>query len=293
MAYLMYIGALVIFGTNGILAAHMSLDGSQIVLVRTLIGGALLTAFVCVRGGFDRASIKKERIPILFGGIALGLNWTMLFIAYQQLNVSLSTLIYYTGPILVLLFSPLVLKESLSSRTVVSALIVGAGLLCISGSIVVTGMNPAGLLFAVLSALFYATLIVANKRIVQTSGLQTAAIELDIAFIVVLLYVLLTSGLPTIDAQELPYILIIGFINTGVAYVLYFFGMQKLSGQSVALLSYTEPVAALVLSALLLHEVMTPVQTVGSVLIIGGAIFGEMRRRKRAVVVLSGIERVE
>jgi len=68
-------------------------------------------------------------------------------------------------------------------------------------------------------------------------------------------------------------------VNTALAYLLYFSGLQKLSGTSVALLSYVDPVSALLLSAVLLHESMTPLQLFGAVLILGGAILGELRRR--------------
>lgn len=278
LAYVFYIAALLIFGTNGILATHISLEGSQIVLMRTLIGGVLLTALVTFGVGFDREKIKMERVPIIFGGAALGLNWVMLFSAYKLLNVSISTLIYYAGPILVLLSSPILLKEKLTKTKVISAFVVGIGLICISGSVVLKKMNSMGLLFAILSAIFYAMLIVFNKQITRTSGLQTAAIELDIAFVVVLIYVLITVGLPKISISEVPYIATIGFINTGLAYLFYFFSMQKLSGQSIALLSYVDPVSALFFSRVFLSETMTPVQVVGSVLIIGGAIFGEIKK---------------
>lgn len=280
-AYIFYILALLIFGTNGILAAHISLAGSQIVLLRTLIGGILLTSIVLIQGGFNRDNLKKEKGFIIFGGAALGLNWVMLFSAYKLLNVSLSTLIYYVGPMLVLLFSPVLLNEELTVRKFVSVVIVGIGLICISGSIVLSGMNSTGLLFAVLSALFYAALIVFNKRITQTSGLQTAALELDIAFVVVLIYVMFTAGVPQINRSDLPYIGMIGFINTGLAYMLYFSGLRQLSGQSVALLSYIDPVSALIFSTIFLHEVMTPVQFIGSVLIIGGAMVGELMGNSR------------
>ncbi len=280
MAYIFYILSLLIFGTNGIFVAQISLESSQIVFLRTLIGGVLLTSFVLLRGGFDRGNIREEKIPLLLGGIALGLNWATLFAAYRLLNVSLSTLIYYVGPILVLLFSPVLLKEKLTGKKLASILIVGIGLLCISGSILSKGMNLIGLLFAILSALLYAALIVFNKQITRTSGLQTAAIELDVAFAVLLIYVFLTTGFPQISRSDLPYIAIIGFINTGLAYLLYFSGLQKLSGQSVALLSYVDPVSALLFSAIFLHEAMTTVQIIGSVLMIGGAILGEIGKQK-------------
>ena len=281
LSYGMYILSLLIFGTNGFYVAHISLASNQIVLMRTLIGGALLTLLVLFRGGFDKKSILEEKWFLLLGGIALGLNWVTLFEAYRTLNVSLATLIYYVGPILVLLFSPILFREKLTGRKTVSIVIVAVGLVCISGSIVLTGMNSFGLLIAIVSALLYSAVIIFNKQIVLTSGMQTAAIELDVAFVVVLAYTGLTSGLPHIVGSDLPYIIVIGFINTGLAYFLYFSGMQKLSGQSVALISYLDPVSALLFSALLLHESLTMVQLVGAVFIIGGAMFGEIKKQRK------------
>ena len=277
--YGIYILAMLIFGTNGYLVAHLSLQGSQIVLVRTLVGGLLLTAIVLLRGGFDREAVRVEWRDLLFGGVALGLNWVALFTAYRLLNVSLATLIYYAGPMLVLLFSPLLFRESLTPQKIAAVVIVAAGLFCITGSITSAGMSLTGLLAAVLSALFYASLIIFNKRIVKTGGMQTAALELDVAFVVVLIYVLLTAGIPHPLKADIPYLLVLGLVNTGIAYMLYFTGLQKLPGQSVALISYVDPVSALVFSALLLHETMTPLQVLGAVLIIGGALLGELRRR--------------
>ena len=120
LSYGMYILSMLIFGTNGILVHHISLASSQIILMRTLIGGLLLTLIVLLRGGFDRAGIRADLLPLLLGGSVLGLNWVALFEAYRQLNVSLATLIYYVGPILVLLFSPVLFREKLNSRKITS-----------------------------------------------------------------------------------------------------------------------------------------------------------------------------
>ena len=282
LSYGMFILAMLIFGTNGLLVSRISVQSSQIVLLRTLIGGALLTAIVLLRGGFERSAVRADLPMLLLGGTALGLNWVALFGAYRLLNVSLATLIYYIGPILVLLFSPLLFREKLTPMKIAAVVIVAVGLVCISGSVLSGGMSTAGLLTAVASALFYSALIVFNKRITHTEGMQTAAIELDIAFAVVLIYCLLTVGLPHPPVSDLPFIAVIGAVNTGLAYLLYFSGLQKLSGQSVALISYVDPVSALVFSALFLHESMTPVQLVGAVLIIGGAMLGELKKRSAA-----------
>ena len=277
--YAAYILSLLLFGTNGLYVAHISLASSHIVLFRTLIGGFMLTLLVLLRGGFALGDVRAELVPLLFGGIALGLNWVALFGAYRLLNVSLATLIYYVGPMLVILFSPLLFREKLTGIKLAAVVLVAFGLLLISGSIAAGGLSIPGLLTAAASALFYAALIVFNKRIRRTSGLQTAAVELDVAFVVVLLYVLFTSGLPHPTRAELPWLLLIGLVNTGLAYLLYFSGLQRLPAQSVALISYIDPVSALFFSALFLHESMSPLQLVGAVLIIGGAALGELPGR--------------
>lgn len=176
-----------------------------------------------------------------------------------------------------LLCSPILFHEKLNQRKILSCVVVAIGLLSISQSIVANGMHALGLLIAGMSALSYAALIVVNKNIIYTGGMQTASIELDVAAIVTCVYVFWTSSIPSIMGNDIPYLVTIGIVNTGLAYFLYFSSLQKLSGQSVALLSYLDPVSALCFSALLLNAVMTPLQLCGAALIIGGAILGEWR----------------
>ena len=275
----MYVASLLIFGTNGLLVSRISLPSSQIVLMRTLIGGIMLAAMVTLKGGFDKPAVRQDRLPLLLGGVALGLNWVALFEAYQVLNVSLATLIYYVGPILVLLLSPLLFHEKLTGRKALSAAVVAVGLVLISGSIVVAGASIRGLLVAMASAFLYASVIIANKKVARTNGLQTAAVEVAAAFVVVSVYTICTAGVPKIPAGEWPFVATIGLVNTGLAYLLYFSGLQKISGQSAALISYLDPVSALIFSAVFLHEAMTPVQLLGAVLMIGGAMLGELKRK--------------
>ena len=277
--YGVYILSMLIFGTNGYFAAHIGLTGSQVVLLRTLIGGTMLTLLVLAQGGFDREAVRSEWKWLILGGAALGANWVALFEAYRLLNVSLATLIYYVGPMLVLLLSPMLFREQLTGRKIAAICLVAVGLICISGSIAFGGLSAAGLVTAIVSALFYSSLIIFNKRIVRTSGMQTAAIELDVAFVVVLIYVLLTVGLPHPEKSALPYVLVSGLVSAGRACLRCCSGLQKLPGQSVALISYVDPVSALLFSAVLLGETMTPVQLLGAVLIIGGAMFGELKKK--------------
>lgn len=280
--YLMFIASMVIFGTNGLLVANISLGSAEIVLMRTFFGFLFLLVIVLVTRSFSFSELKADIVPASIGGTALGLNWVALFIAYRAAGVSLSTLTYYCGPILVLALSPLLFKEKLTWTKLCAVAAVAVGMILITGNIEPGSELFRGILCAGIAAVLYAVLIVSGKRVNHLSGLNCATYELFIAFIVVLLYLVVTGAeLPVIPARgDIVYVLIIGFVNTGLAYYLYFSSLQKLPGQTVALVCYADPLTALFVSALFLNEELLPLQILGAVLILGGAMLGEIKRKK-------------
>ena len=275
-----FIAAMLIFGTNGLLAQQISLGGAEIVLLRTLLGSLFLVGLGLVRRDFRLCQLRADLVPATLGGAVLGLNWVFLFIAYQTAGVSLSTLVYYCGPILVLALSPLLFREALTWNKLAAIAAVALGMFFISGEIDPGSHVATGLLWAGGAAVFYALVIIVNKQVRHLSGIHCAMYELIVSFFVVLAFLAATGAqLPVIPAwDELPWVLTLGLVNTGLAYYLYFSAMQRLPGQTVALLCYIEPLTALLLSALLLHEQLLPVQIAGAALILGGACLGELRR---------------
>lgn len=277
--YIYFVLSMIIFGTNGLLVANISLSSAEIVLMRTLFGSVFLIIIVAVTRSFSFADLKKDLIPASIGGVALGLNWVLLFSAYREAGVSISTLVYYCGPILVLAFSPLLFRERLTVWKIAALLAVAVGMVLTTGSIESGSQTVRGIFFGAGAALLYAVLIVCGKRINSLSGLNCAMYELIIAFFVVLIYcVAQGSKLPVLPAKnELIRVITIGIVNTGIAYFLYFSGLQKLPGQSAALICYIDPLTALLVSALFLNERLSAVQIVGAVLILGGAMLGELK----------------
>ena len=78
-----FMAALVIFGTNGLLADKMSMSSAEIVLMRTSLGFIFLLAVVLAKRCFSFAELRADLIPATVGGAALGLNWVLLFGAYR------------------------------------------------------------------------------------------------------------------------------------------------------------------------------------------------------------------
>ena len=281
--YLMFIASMIIFGTNGLLVANISLGSAEIVLMRTLLGFISLLIIVLATKSFSFADLKADLIPASIGGAALGLNWVALFIAYRAAGVSLSTLTYYCGPIIVLALSPFIFKEKLSWQGIAALCAVAVGMILMTGKIDGGTEVSRGIVIGFIAAMLYAILIICGKRVDRMSGLNCAFYELLIAFVVVLLYLVITGvKLPVIPARsDIVYVITIGLVNTGLAYFLYFSAMQKLPAQSVALICYIDPLTALIVSAAFLNETMLPAQIVGAVLILGGAMLGEMRKKEQ------------
>ena len=273
---------MVIFGTNGLIVANISLGSAEIVLMRTFLGSLFLLAVVLVKRSFSFADLKADLVPATMGGAALGLNWVLLFSAYRSAGVGLSTLTYYCGPIIVLALSPVLFREKLTWNKLLAIAAVAVGMFCITGDIEPGSDVQTGILFGGGAALLYASLIVANKRVKRLSGLNCAMYELIVAFFVVLIYLVASNvKLPVIPAAEdIVWVLVIGLVNTGLAYYLYFSSLQKLPGQTVALVCYIDPLTALLVSGAFLGEKLLGVQIAGAVLILGGACLGELKFKK-------------
>ena len=279
--YVMYIVSLLIFGSNGVFASHIDMTSAEIVCMRTLIGSlALILVLLISRTKLDWAVMKREAFKLIAAGICLGVNWALLFEAYKLMSVSIATLTYYLAPIIVLILSPLLLREKQSARAYIGmgAAVVGLVLAVGLGD---TSVTATGLIVGLGSAVFYAGLIIFNMKIDGVTGLPLTTIEMVIAACVMLPYVLLTGGYVGFppDMEGTLYLIFLCLVNTGLACWLYFSSMNRLPARAVALFGYVDPVSALIFSAVFLGDRMGVLQIVGAVLVFAGAAFGQSKSK--------------
>lgn len=289
-AFLKYLAALLLFGSNGIVASHILLPSHEIVFFRTLIGSAfLLLLFIISKGRLQIPQNKKHFAYLLLSGAAMGACWLVLFEAYKMVGVGISTLIYYCGPIIVMALSPLLFHERLSAAKVLGMAVVLAGMFLINGGSVLTSGLSKGLIYAILSAVFYAVLVISSKKARSITGLANSMYQLTASFFTVAVFTLAKQGLHfgSISENLLP-ILIIGLVNTGVGCYLYFSSIQSLSVGTVSVCGYLEPLSAVVFSVILLGESLTFLQGAGGALIIGGAVFAEGASKRKHQTSVSG-----
>ena len=281
-ALLKHIASLLLFGLNGIVASHIPLSSYQIVFLRTLIGGMLLTGlFLLGKGKFHITSHRKDALFIVLSGVAMGASWMFLYEAYQQIGVSLATLLYYCGPVIVMVLSPLLFREKLTFPKIFGFLIVLAGIFLVNGNTSAGNGNLWGMLCGLLSAVTYFFMVTLNKMSKHIVGLENSVLQLISSCLTVSLFVGVKQGFPAaIPSSAWVWILLLGVVNTGIGCYLYFSSLAKLPAQTVAVCGYLESLSAVVFAALLLGEKMTLPQILGAVCILGGAMLGELFRPK-------------
>ena len=284
-ARMMLVTSMVIFGTIGLFKRFVPVTSGELALYRAVLAAVLLVGVLLVtRQKIPFKAIGKQIPLLLLSGAAMGVNWMLLFEAYDHTSVALGTISYYFAPVIVTLLCPLLFRERLTAKQILCFLISTAGLVIITFAAEqggeVEGRNDlVGILFGLGAAVFYATVILLNKFIKGVEGLHRTLLQFLAAIVTLTPYVALTSGvtLGGMDATGWACLLIVGLVHTGLAYVLYFPSIKELPGQKAAILSYIDPLVAVIVSVLILREPMNAWQWIGGAMILGATLWNEVK----------------
>lgn len=280
-ARIMLITSMVAFGTLGPFVRNIPLASGELALYRAVLAAILIGGYLFITGQKIPFQNIKKTIPLLlFSGIAMGVNWILLFEAYKYTTVSVATLSYYFAPVIVTLVCPILFREKMTAKQVICFVMSTLGLVLITGigDVGKSGTDFIGILFGLGAAVFYATVILLNKFIKNVEGIHRTFLQFLAAILVLLPYVPASSGvnLNTMDAKGWCCLLIVGLVHTGITYCLYFSSLKELPGQKAAILSYIDPLVAVLISVTVLGERMTLWQAVGGILILGFTLWNEI-----------------
>ena len=274
-----------IFGTLAPFVRNISVSSGELALYRAVLAAALIGIFLLVTG--QKLPIKtlgRELYLLLFSGIAMGFNWILLFEAYKYTTVAISTLSYYFAPVIVTVVCPFLFKEKLTKRQILCFVMSTIGLALVIGitNLGRGGNDAIGILFGLGAAVLYATVILLNKFIRGVTGIHRTFLQFIAAIIVLIPYVALTSGvnLSTLNGSGWICLLVVGLIHTGITYCLYFSSLKELPGQETAILSYIDPLVAVVIGVLILGEPLSWQQLAGGLMILGFTLWNELDTSK-------------
>ena len=251
-----YLAAVILFGSNGVIASHIAMSSYDIVFTRTLIGALFLAAiFITSRAEASFWRNRRHFAFLLASGVAMGTSWLFLFEAYTRVGVSVATLAYYCGPVIVIVLAPVVFREQLAIASILGFLAVVVGMLFVNGQALVQGQASYGVIFGVAAAVTYAAMVILNKKAGSITGLENPMWQLIAAFVTVAVFVVAKQGVAIrVPAGSWVPVLVLGLLNTGVGCYLYFSSIGGMRAQSVAILGYLEPLSALLFAALFLGE---------------------------------------
>ena len=276
-----------IFGTIAPLVRNIGVGSGELALYRAMMAAVIVGGFLLfTRQKISISGVKRELLLLLISGAAMGINWIFLFEAYKYTTVSVATLSYYFAPVIVMVICPLFFKEKLTLKQIVCFVMSTVGLVLITGTAGGGSEDMLGILFGLSAAIFYATVMLLNKFIKGIEGLHRTFIQFLAAMIVLLPYVVLTDGftLGNLDGRGWGLLLVVGLVHTGLAYCMYFSAIKELAGHKVAMLSYIDPLIAVIVSVVFLNEKMTFPQIVGGILILGFTLICEFPPFKKKEV---------
>ena len=284
---LLFILSMLIFGSIGIFRKYIPLSSSVIAFSRGFIGVLFLLVLILLKKDkLNKKSIKDKLWLLIISGSFIGLNWVFLFESYKYTSVATATLCYYMAPIFVMIASTFLFKERLSLINVVCILIALIGMVFVSG-VIETGFNDKntliGVIYGLLAALLYASVIIINKFMKPIPSIDKTVMQLLFSVVILIPYILIGQEFRgmIINLEIILLLLIVGVVHTGLAYALYFDSMKGLKTQSIAILSYIDPVVAIILSALILKENMSIFAIIGAVLILGSTFINEMINNRK------------
>ena len=285
---LMNLSAMLIFGTIAIFVRNTELTSKEIAVLRGVIGSLFLLGVMLFSKEKSSFEGIKKNLPILvLSGLGVGANWIFLFEAYKYTTVSIATLSYYCAPIFVTIMAPIILKEKISLIKFLCVCTAMLGMLCIVGTNkndIGEGYNHfLGIVYGLTAAVGYASVILMNKFIKGLKGIETTVTQLIFASILLLPYVMVTSGFDFSKMTGISwgYMIFLGVVHTGFAYALYFSSLKELKGQTIAVLSYIDPITAVLISALFLGEQLSIFQIIGGILILGSTFISEIQGKKK------------
>lgn len=276
---------MIIWGSLGVFTRSIPLSALSLAFLRALI--ALPVLFAALKMKKTAKPRPPLLLPYLISGVLLGFGWLTLFYGFKHTSISSAVILYNMCPVYVMIAAPLLLKEAISKLQIAVIAASFLGLVMIVGHDLLEGYGYLGMALSAVSGMLYATIVLINRGIKVRLDNQTATfVQILTAMVVLLPFVLLDGNVFTVtslDATAIFFTILLGVLHTGVAYTLFFSLSAKMKSVEIVSYSYLEPLFGILFSVIVVGEVLTPLQIVGGLLILGSTFVGERIKSKRLV----------
>ena len=278
---LQLIFTMLLFGTIGTLSRFINMPSSLICLGRAFFGVIMILILLAIhREKPDSEAIRRNKWWLLLSSTLMCCNWICQFEAFKYTTIATSTLCYYMQPVFYIVAGAIVLHEKLTAKKLACVAVAFFGMILVSG-VLQTGLHVSelkGVIFGVAGGFFYAMVVLINKYMKDISPVNTTIVQMILVSVIMMPYSAATGAFSAVSltATGIICLLALGLLHTGIGYIIYFDAVNKLPAQTVGILSYIDPVEAVLLSAFFLREPVTVYTIFGAVMILGAAAVSEL-----------------
>lgn len=271
--------AVMLFGLSAVLGQFVDAPAVVIAGGRVICSSVTLLVVALITKSNLKLKSRKDYGIALFTGVVLAIHWTTFFQSIQSSSVAIGTITFSAFPFFLTFLEPLVFRERLRVRSVVSAflLLVGVGITIPSFSL--ENETTMGIVWGLLSALSYAVLSLSNRYLSKSYESKTICLYEQGTAAVALLPALFFVQVSW-TVQNVAGIAAIGLICTALAHSLYVAAQRKVKAQTAGVISGMETVYGILFALLFLGEVPGTRELIGGAVILGAAVFSTLTSSK-------------
>lgn len=264
--------ALIIWGSLGVFVRNIDFPPMVISFYRAIIASIVMFFIILFTKKGDAFKMnKKSWIALIISAALIGFNWVLLFEAYNYTTIANATISYYMAPVIVIALSPVILKEKVTIKKVLIVLVAVLGLFLIMNSdqTGTASNNVLGVLLGLSAATLYATIVLINKAL-QIDKFIRVFIQLFFSAIILIPFIWNYDIFVFSNTETIVNLLILSLVHTALAYYLFYASFDYIKAQNIAILSFIDPLTAVILGAIVFRESVSALQIVGGVLILSG-----------------------
>ncbi len=262
--------AVMLLSLSGVVAKHVTVTAVAVAAGRVLISTPTIFLITRIKRESVRLGTKKDYLKLLLAGVVLAVHWTAFFQSIKLASVAIGTITFSAFPLFVTFLEPILYREKLRIRRIVSAVILLLGVWITIPELSMGNTVTVAIVWGMLSAFTYALITLANRYFAQKYSPRVVCLYEQGTAAFVLLPVLLLGGI-TWSGQDIAGILLIGMVCTALAHSLYVTAQRRLLAQTAGIISGMETVYGIVYALLLLGEIPTLRELIGGAVILGVA----------------------
>jgi len=255
IGYLLMISSMIIWGSVGIFVRYIDQPPEVIVFFRVFIAFIVLGILKLTKKK-DNISSKlslKEYLILSMSGLFIALNWFFFFRAIKVTTIASATMSYYVAPVIVTILSVFLLKESINKKTLIAVGLSFSGiiLMTLMGSQKSSNFSIVGVGYGLIAAFFYALVTISVKKLEDVPSHKISLFQMGISS---LIFLPVIKNMKRFNTLSLILMIIVGVIHTCIALNLYFEGIKRIKVQHVGVLSYIDPLGAVILGGIFFNE---------------------------------------